>query len=388
MITPDLNRKAAAAMPDTLRTIRRLHRQHDAGLDIVTCGQTRVRELHITIRPRAGEKVAALFQRLSVLLKEQQASIVKQDIFGSLAVRNDALDAMKHAVGEIQWPVTWVEGASCGGAPVAGLQVFAVSGAPVHTLTVGKEIVGRVFDDGVAKQCYLGGLGPKDVALSQADQTRQLYENLEAALLQAGMNVTNVVRTWFFLDDILSWYDQFNGVRNEFFTKHRLFPGSLPASTGVSGRNPAKSALVANVWAMQPRDASVQTQAVPSPLQCPAPEYGSAFSRALEISSPHGRRVLVSGTASIAVDGHTARLGDVRAQIALTMEVVKAILDGRNMTFSDVTRAIAYFKHKADAPPFAEWCAAHGVAFLPAVLVQSDICRPELLFEIELDTLV
>ena len=386
-MTQDPAKKSTSKMPDALGVRRGIHRQHNAALDLVIFDQPHARELHLTLRPQPGEKIAALFHRLGSLLSEHDASIVKQDIFGSLAARNEALEALPRVLGDLQWPVNWVEGADCAGAPIAGVQVLAVSGAAVQTIALKGRIIGRMFDDGWARHCHFGGLGPGDVALSQADQTRQTYENLEAALQQAGMSVTHIARTWFFLDDILSWYDPFNEVRNAFFAKHELPPGSLPASTGVSGRNPARAALTVNAWAIQPHAASVRVKAIPSPLQCPAPEYGSGFSRALEVSTPHGRRVLVSGTASIAADGHTARIGDVRAQTALTMEVVKAILDTRDLCFSDVTRAIAYFKHAADAPALAQWCAAHGVAHLAAIAVQSDICRPELLFEIELDAM-
>jgi enamine deaminase RidA (YjgF/YER057c/UK114 family) len=366
---------------------QKLFRRKSPGLELTTIGRGNFSEHLLTLRLLAREQPDGLARRLAEVLAETSGSVVKFEVFGALAAHAPMRDALTQALGELDWPMTWVEGGSCSNDPIAGVQVLAVSGVPVQTIAVNGRIVGRAFDDGAARHCLLGGLGPKQPAASQADQARQTYEHLEAALQQAGMNAAHVVRTWFFLDDILSWYDQFNAVRNEFVARKKLPADALPASTGVSGKNPARAALVASAWALQPRDGSVRVQGVPSPLQCPAPEYGSAFSRALEVSSPHGRRVLVSGTASIAADGHTARLGDARAQIALTMEVVKAILDGRDMTFFDVTRAIAYFKHTADAPAFAEWCTAHGVALLPAVVVQSDICRPELLFEIELDAL-
>jgi enamine deaminase RidA (YjgF/YER057c/UK114 family) len=387
MITQDPGKTSASPIPSPPRARRNIYRQHNAALDLVIFDQPRTRELHLTLRPQAGESAPALVQRLTSLLKEHDARIVKQDIFGSLAVRGGALDGLRHALGEIQWPITWLEGADCAGNTIAGIQVLAVSGAPVETITLNGRIIGRAFDDGDARHCLLAEIGPKASSGAPADQTRQTYETLEAALQQAGMNVTQVVRTWFFLDDILTWYDPFNGVRNAFFAKHKLSPGSLPASTGVSARNLAGAALTLSAWAIRPHADSVRVKAIPSPLQCPAPEYGSGFSRAVEVSTPHGRRLFVSGTASIAPDGHSACIGDVQAQIALTMDVVKAILDARSLTLSEVTRAIAYFKHASDTPAFANWFTAHGVALMPHIAVKSDICRPELLFELELDAL-
>ena len=56
---------------------------------------------------------------------------------------------------------------------------------------------------------------------------------------------------------------------------------------------------------------------LPSPLQCPALEYGSSFSRAAELRTPGWRRVVVSGTASILPGSHeVAHVGDVDAQTA------------------------------------------------------------------------
>ena len=43
-------------------------------------------------------------------------------------------------------------------------------------------------------------------------------------------------------------------------------------------------------------------------------------------------------------------------------------------------------KRPADAPRFNEWCATSDIA-LPALVVQSDICRDELVFEIEVDAI-
>jgi len=47
---------------------------------------------------------------------------------------------------------------------------------------------------------------------------------------------------------------------------------------------------------------------------------------------------------------------------------------------------VAHFKSPADYPRFAEWCARHERGF-PVVSADCDICRDDLLFEIELDAL-
>ncbi len=67
------------------------------------------------------------------------------------------------------------------------------------------------------------------------------------------------------------------------------------------------------------------------------------------------------------------------------MQVVAAILESRRMTFADTAFATAFFKHSADAPLFADWQARHGLQTLPVVSTNCDICRDNLLFEIELE---
>jgi enamine deaminase RidA (YjgF/YER057c/UK114 family) len=102
---------------------------------------------------------------------------------------------------------------------------------------------------------------------------------------------------------------------------------------------------------------------------------------------PDHRRLLVSGTASIDPQGRTAHAGDVEAQTDLTMRVIHAILESRGMGWSDVCRAVAYVKHAKDAPVLGRYCAAHGIPPLPLVVTKAEICREDLLFEVEVDAL-
>jgi enamine deaminase RidA (YjgF/YER057c/UK114 family) len=196
------------------------------------------------------------------------------------------------------------------------------------------------------------------------------------------------VRTWFFLENILSWYDDFNQARTKVYSGVKFRTGSLPASTGVGAKNPAGTALALAVWAFRPLENSARAEEVASPLQCPAPTYGSSFSRAMELASDAGRRLHISGTASIAPGGKTLWLGDVRKQVELTMDVVEAMLRARGFTFADLTRATAYFRHPSDAGVFTDWLAENRLTEMPVVSAQCDVCRDDLLFELEAEAAV
>ena len=336
----------------------------------------------------AGEPVIAAFERLAEGLAARKAELLSLIIYGRVGARDDIDRAMHAALGDTQWPVTWVEGASCEEAPLAGVQAFAVSGRPVTRVRLGDRIVGSVYEDGGARHCLLGGLGPTALTLGAPAQVQQMFGNLEWALDQAGFELSDVIRTWFYNDDILAWYADFNRVRSAHYANVKWRTGSLPASTGIGARNVDGAALVVAAWAMRPLDGAARAREVGSPLQCPAPAYGSAFCRAMEIDSGGCRRLFVSGTASIYPGGETAWVGNARKQVDLTMEVVAAILQSRGMTFGDVTRATAYFRHPLFKPYFDAWCAVRELQDMPVVATHSVICREDLLVEIELDAAV
>jgi enamine deaminase RidA (YjgF/YER057c/UK114 family) len=162
----------------------------------------------------------------------------------------------------------------------------------------------------------------------------------------------------------------------------------VPASTGIGVANHAGTAVVADVYAVKPKTDKISIFAVPSPLQCPALDYRSSFSRAVEVDTVDQRLLMISGTASIAPGGETVLMGDTAGQIKRTMEVVDAILKSRDMDWVDTTRAIAYFTSVEDVYLLDEYCDEHGLPDMPVAVAHAEICRPDLLFELELDACV
>jgi hypothetical protein len=65
-----------------------------------------------------------------------------------------------------------------------------------------------------------------------------------------------------------------------------------------------------------------------------------------------------------------------------------AIVRSRRMTWADVSRAIAYFKDIKDTALFDEYCKQNRLSALPIATAHGDICRDDLLFEIEVDAVV
>lgn len=345
----------------------------------------KAREFVLTEVMQPRDTVATLCRRLVTDLRERDGEIVSLMIYGSCGSYTMMMAGLLEEFGEVNWPVTWVEGASCDGTQIAGLQAYAISGGPITRIKVGGRVVGSVYEDDGARHCLLGGLGPVAVGLSPPAQLQQMFANVELALELAGFELADIVRTWFYNDDILAWYDEFNRVRSALYRDIKWRTGSLPASTGIGARNPAGAALVAALWAVKPLDKQSCAREIGSPLQCPAPAYGSSFSRAMEINSGGLRRLLISGTASIHPGGTTAWVADPRKQVDLTMEVVAAILQSRGLTYQDVVRATCYYRHAADQRHFSDWLTERGLTAMPVVNTHSVVCRDDLLFEIELD---
>jgi enamine deaminase RidA (YjgF/YER057c/UK114 family) len=361
-----------------------IRRQRSQGLNLAAVESGPIAEIHLTIIPTEGESIDSMARRLAEALQLRNATVVRQLVFGSAMAAPAALKILRQVLEDSDLPVTWVEGADCAGGPIAGMQIHAVAGVRVHSRN-DNGMVTRIWDDALATHCVVNGILPARTSAAKPEQAREVFEKIQAGLAVAKMTMKDIARTWFYIDDILSWYGDFNLVRNEVFARNELRPHSLPASTGVSGRNPAGAALAGAAWAIRPHvAASGVIHLSSSPEQCPAPAYGSAFSRAVEIRSAGFRQLLVSGTASIASDGKTAHVGDTRAQIERTMQVAEAILESRRMAFADVALATAFFKSPGDAPRFAEWRKRHGQPDLPVVNAVCDICRDDLLFEIEL----
>lgn len=344
-------------------------------------------EFVITIAAKARESADSLFSRLATTLRQREGTIVALMVYADVAAREQTTKVMRRYLGAIDWPVLWVEGRSCSGSLVAGVQAFAVRGTEVERVLVKGRVVGTMFGDADARHCLLAGISADNPRDPCDQQTFQAFENLRAALESVGFNFGDIARTWFYNHKLLDWYDTFNRVRTGYYAERPFRTGSLPASTGVEGNNPLGAALALAAWAVQPVNDNARVEEIGSPLQCPAPRYGSSFSRAMEIESGGLRRLLISGTASIAPEGHTLWEKDIKQQVTTTMEVVAAILHSRQMDFCHVTRATAYFKYPLDVAAFDAWQAHHRLS-LPAVYVHCDICRDNLLFELELDACV
>jgi enamine deaminase RidA (YjgF/YER057c/UK114 family) len=262
---------------------------------------------------------------------------------------------------------------------------FSVPGKIVSSCSYGV-----ISEDEWGRYALLKGVLPDDCSASAFNQAHSAFTALEHELSNIGMTFSDVVRTWIYADNILDWYSDFNQARNEFFTSRGVYENFVPASTGIGWSNSHGSKLVLGAFAVKAKfPDALKVTALPSPLQCPALEYGSSFSRAAEVRTPSWANVIVSGTASIKPYSHdVAYIGDIDAQIDCTMKAVEAIYHSRGMTLQDISGALIYLKNDCYRKNWERWLDIHKeYPRKHSRAIVADVCRDEWLFEIESNAL-
>jgi enamine deaminase RidA (YjgF/YER057c/UK114 family) len=203
----------------------------------------------------------------------------------------------------------------------------------------------------------------------------------EDLLRQAGMEFSDVVRTWIYMRDIDRDYLDLNRARRVFFGTRGIDPA--PASTGIGGGPVAEGHhLCLSVYAVKSGRPAART-VMTSPTLNEAAQYGADFVRGMKVVETNKVALHVSGTASIDEHGTTAHVGDFDAQADRMLVNIAALLAGQGARFGDVVSAITYLKHPADAGRVREKLHAAGFEGFPHALVAAPICRPDLLCETE-----
>jgi enamine deaminase RidA (YjgF/YER057c/UK114 family) len=333
-----------------------------------------------TQRKTADNSVNAL-ANLFNFLQDAGADAVNVRIYTTDNIASDILKCYGDKLNDLACPVTWISQPDRETVYPLSFQVHAVSGIRVQPIIFKNKKLGCSLADAHADYAYLHIL-PENKNAANFDQTIDVFNQMQCVLNSIGLDFSNTLRTWLFVSDILSWYKQLNNARNKFYELHDIFNKLVPASTGIGLANPAGCALTTELFAVRPKNETIRIEKVTSPLQCEALDYKSAFSRAIKLTSPGYSRMYVSGTASIAQNGETIFLDDTANQIEMTLKVVDALIKNGGMDWLNTVFAMAYFKDSKDFLLFDECCKRFSID-IPHVKIEADICRHDLLFEIE-----
>jgi len=299
-------------------------------------------------------------------------------------------------------PVTYIQGNPPWGEGLAGTIIHAVSpnrSGDVWTITDGEDPCGRGWRRNGSTYLLLqdisGKHGSSGANGSRPLHARQMLDHAERILRENGASYGDVVRTWFYLSDILDWYAAFNKVRNEKYAEFGIMPGLgdgdllLPASTGVSGKPPSASAVTMDLIAIIGEHGNrPSVKQLTNTAQLDAFRYGSAFSRGALIQESDVSLIEVSGTAAIDHRGKSQFIDDVRGQINCTFEKIEKLIGKEGAGLRDIAAATVFVKRPEHAETFWRMSTELGLEEFPAVCVVADVCREELLFEIDAEAVV
>jgi enamine deaminase RidA (YjgF/YER057c/UK114 family) len=345
------------------------------------------------------DRLAEAYLALDQALRERGAAPIQERVFTETKAAALVLRARARALaacGE-RWavPPTVVEGAPAVGAGLAGIHVIGARGR-ARVVREGEQVRGRLVDGPSVRLLGLADVGRRlgeRPARPPAEEALGVLEAAEELLAGEGFSFGDVARTWFYLSEILDWYGEFNGARNAFFRARGVASangaGPIPASTGIGGRNARGGRCTLDLVAIQAAgSAPLARQRLRNPRQSEATRYGSAFARALELTAGDARYVFVSGTAAIDGRGASVHPGDFEGQVLHTLDAVAALLEAAGARIADIGQATAFLKRASDATRFEQLLGRCGIESVPLVTTIADVCRPELLFELDATAVV
>ena len=205
----------------------------------------------------------------------------------------------------------------------------------------------------------------------------------------------HLIRVWNYLPEINreadgdERYRHFNSARQTAFRNSgRSIFGTVPAASALG--SPAGSPI--SIYFLAAREPA---KMIENPRQTSAyhypPKFGAhspVFSRACILSGSAGTNLFVSGTASI-VGHETIHHGDVTAQTRETLANINALLDEANRIVGSDRYSLGglkfkvYVRQPSDLGAIESALSASLLASTPVVYLQADVCREDLLVEIE-----
>lgn len=348
---------------------------------------------------READTAEQAYASLAAVLRERGCVPVQERVFGDLqAAAGVTLGRQRALAGAgLEWPVppTIVECSPVGRDGLAGIHLLAARGV-ARPVVEGARAFGTLVETAGVRLLGLVDVGRRAsgrLAPGPAEDSAACLDAAEQLLAREGFSFRDVARTWFYLRDILDWYGPFNAVRNAAFRRMGLMgangDGKIPASTGIEGRNARGGWCTLDLLALQavPGGRLVMRR-LANRRQNEATEYGSAFARAMEVELGDARYIFVSGTASIDDHGATVHVGDFETQARFTLEAVSTLLEGAGAGLGEVCQATAFLKNPCDGRAFERIVERSGLEGAPLVTTVADVCREDLLFEIDATAVV
>jgi enamine deaminase RidA (YjgF/YER057c/UK114 family) len=339
-----------------------------------------------------------LYGAIAELLASESLRPVHERVFGSLSHADSIVRARRIAFLE-NWldpetPFSIIQGQPPWGAGISGVLIHALPANQAALRFVSADRTsGWYWCTEATKYLLLqcsGQCGHDDAGRQRFEKAAsEVLEDAKRTLTQEGFSFGDVARTWFYIYDIAAQYDVFNAVRNREYGNLGLAPRQgqplrLPASTAV-GATPANgSPLAASFLAAKPQSLD-RIRRLSNPGQREAFDYGASFARATHIQERDRTLIYVSGTAAIGQTGQTLYVGDPTGQIDCTLGKLQMLLGAASASLDQAVSANVFVKTPEVYTHYLRIAKARGLENLPAVPVVADLCREDLLFEIDLE---
>lgn len=285
------------------------------------------------------------------------------------------------------------------------LEIYTLEGADISFDVRGGVCYG-IIESNEEKMLLFEGIPATDFSDSVSKQSKEVFDKLEDLLSTYGFKVDDIVRQWNFIGSIVSYrdgkqnYQEFNDARTRYYAQGGWKNG-YPAATGIGASG---DCIIVGGIAFKKANAEAKgIYPIDNPLQIAAHIYSKRvlvdnaegamkstpkFERAKLIETQRGACCFVSGTAAIrgeeSMDASSARLQTIK-----TIENIEYLVSKENLVrFGckpyelNYAKLLVYIKNEED---YDEVKAVVEERFpqLPVIYTIADVCRSELLVEIE-----
>lgn len=239
---------------------------------------------------------------------------------------------------------------------------------------------------------FAGGFQDDFINTTIEAQSAAVFRQVDGLLTEESFPVNSIVRQWNYIEKIIGFqreyqnYQAFNDARASFY-ETSLWPQGYPAATGIGAH---WGGIVIDLDAVLFKQADCSVTPIDNKLQVAAHAYSGQvlaasrkckatpkFERAKRLNIGDRGLIYISGTAAIRGEESLKGVGLAR-QLAITMENIAELVGKKG----ELSMLRVYLKEKSFVDEAEQLMQAYKLS-VPVSYMWADVCRDELLIEIE-----